>query len=400
MTIPLSRHRLFGPAVLMALLLVIAVLAAISADQQHSAQAPSLIPDYDVHSSGPDGTRALSLWLSDLGYQTRTLEYEPFHLRDDDRLLFMLFPSLDPTEQQITEIDQWVSRGGTLVIASRESNPLLDHYGVTVTPQFPENVSARPLQPLLLNPPPEPVTVDTYGSLHLANPAWVPLLGGSSVAPVIAASLAHGTGRVIVLSTGDPFTNAGLRQAGNAALALNLLAGVPAGGGVVIDEYHHGFTEQGTLTYRLVHDPWGWAILYLALMLFLYLAFSGRRFGPIAKPYVQGTRRARAEYATTLAALLQQGGHREWLRAQYVAQLKRKLGGRFHLRSTDSSAALLEQLIARSPEATALLDPLEQLEAARVPDERTLVALIRETEVVATQLIDQHRPVESQASHR
>ncbi|HEX3722666.1 MAG TPA: DUF4350 domain-containing protein [Nitrolancea sp.] len=400
MMLPLSRRRLLGPGILIALLLVVGVLAAISTDQQHSAQAPTLIPDYDVHSSGPAGTRALSLWLSDLGYQTRTLEYEPFRLRDDDRLLFMLFPSLDPTEQQITEIDQWVSRGGTLVIAARESDSLLDHFGVTVSPHFPENVSARPLQPLLLNPPPGPVSVDTYGSLHLLDSAWVPLLGGSSVASVIAASLAHGTGRVIVLSTGDPFSNAGLQQSGDAALALNLLSGVPAGGGVVIDEYHHGFTEQGTLTYRLVHDPWGWAILYLAVMLFLYLAFGGRRFGPIAKPYVQGTRRARAEYATTLAALLQQGGHREWLRTQYVAQLKRKLGTRFHLWSTDSTAGFLEQLIARAPEATALLDPLEQLEAARVPDERTLVALIREVEDVATRLIDQRKPVETNAGRQ
>ena len=393
MRIALPRRRLLGPAILLGILLLAGLLAALSAEQQGPDQTTSLIPDYRVHSSGPDGTRVLSLWMSDLGYDTHTLEYEPFHLTSNDRVMFLLFPSLDPTEQQISAIDDWVRGGGTLVLASRRSNDLLSKFGVAVTPMFPMGVSARPLQPLLLNPPPKPVSVDTYGSLRFLDPAWVPLLGGSSVAPVIAASRSNGSGKVIVLSTGEPFSNAGLEQPGNAALVLNVLAGVPAGSGVVIDEYHHGFTEQGTLSYRLVHEPWGWAILYLALVLFIFVALSGRRFGHIVKPYVQGTRRARAEYATTLAALLQQGGHREWLREQYVEQLKRRLGARFRLRPSVSTAAFIEQLAGRAPEAAALVRPLEQLEGVRVPDERALVALIRETELVATQLIERQAPV-------
>jgi hypothetical protein len=391
--IALSRHRLFGPAILLGVLLLVALLAAISAGQQSSEQTPSLYPDYNVHSSAPGGTRALSLWLSNLGYQSRTLEYEPFALSGSDRLMLMLFPTLDPTEQQIANIDAWVRQGGTLVLAAGRSDSLLTHYGVAATPSFRRTISVRPLQPLLLNPPPQPVSIDTYGSLIFLNPSWVPFLGEASGGRVVAASLTQGEGRVIVLSTGDPFSNAGLAQPGNAALVLNLLAGIPAGGAVVIDEYHHGFTEQGTLNYRLVHKPWGWAILYLALVLFIYVAFSGRRFGSIVKPYVQGTRRARAEYATTLAALLQQGGHREWLRERYVEQLKRRLGARFRLRPGASTAAFVEQLVDRAPEAAALAQPLAQLDATRIPDERTLVALIRETETAATQLIERRPPV-------
>jgi len=386
--IALPRHRLIGPVILFGLLLLATVLAAISAGQQSSEQTPSLYPDYNVHSSASDGTRALSLWLSDLGYPSRTLEYEPFKLSGDDRVMFLLFPSLDPTDQQIADIDAWVRQGGTLVVAAGRSDSLLAHYGVAATPSVRQTINVRPLQPLLLNPPSQPVSINAYGSLIFLNSSWVPLLGETSSGRVVAASLTQGEGRVVVLSTGDPFSNAGLQQPGNAALVLNLLAGVPAGSGVVIDEYHHGFTEQGTLTYRLVHEPWGWAILYLALVLFAYVVIGGRRFGHVVKPYVQGTRRARAEYATTLAALLQQGGHREWLRERYIEQLKRRLGARFRLRPSASTALFVEQLVDRVPEATALAQPLARLDAARVPDERTLVALIRESETVTMQLIE------------
>ena len=390
MRIVLSRYRVIGLAILVSLLLLVAVLAAISAGQQNAEQPPLLYPDYNVHSSAPDGTRALSLWLNDLGYQSRTLEYEPFRLTADARVMFLLFPTLDPTKQQITDIDAWVRQGGTLVVASDRSDSLLTHYGVAATPSLRQPISVRPVQPLLLNPPLQQVTIDTYGSLDFQNPAWVPLLGETTSGRVVAGLLAQGKGRVVVLSTGDPFSNAGLEQPGNAFLVLNLLAGVSPGSAVVIDEYHHGFTEQGTLTYRLVHEPWGWAILYLAFVLFIYVALSGRRFGSVVKPYVQGTRRARAEYATTLAALLQQGEHREWLRERYIEQLKRRLGARFRLRPSASTASFVEQLVDRVPEAVALTQPLAQLDAERVPDERTLISLIRESETLARQLIE-HR---------
>jgi len=382
------QRRLLLPGILVGVLLLIALLSVISAARQSTIETPSAYPEYNVHSSAPDGTRALALWLRDLGYVPRTLEYEPFRLQADDGLLFMLFPTIDANDAQIADIDAWVRDGGTLVLAADRPNSLLEHFGATLIPDYPRSLNMQPLQPLLFQPPVQPTDVDSYGRLLLHDPGWVPLLGQGRNRPLIAASRTLGSGRIIALTTGDPFSNAGLTQPGNAAFVLNLLVGVPVGSGVAIDEYHHGFTEQGTLGYRLVHRPWGWSIIFLALTGFVYLALSGRRFGSIVKPYVQGTRRARAEYATTLASLLQQGGHGEWLRDQYLDQLKRRLGARFRLRSNGTTTDFVTQLVERAPGAAALREPMQQLDASPVPDEQTLIGLIRETEQIATELID------------
>ncbi|HVX30158.1 MAG TPA: DUF4350 domain-containing protein [Nitrolancea sp.] len=380
------QRRLLMPGLLIGILLLIGLLAAISAVRENKRETPSAYPDYDVHSAAPDGTRALALWLRDLGYTPRTLEYEPFKLRRDDGLLFILFPTIDANDAQISEIDAWVRDGGTLVLASGQPMTLLEHFGIVALAGDPEPVDVRPLQPLALAPPLQPTQVRRFGDLLVLNPAWVPLLGDG--VHLLAASRSVGNGRVIALSSGDPFSNAGLKQPGNVALALNLLAGMPPDRGVVIDEYHHGLTEQGTLGYRLVHEPWGWALIFLALSGFLYLALSGRRFGSIVKPYAQGTRRARAEYATTLALLLQQGGHRAWLRDQYLDQLTRRLATRFRLHGSATTGDFLLQLMERAPAAVALAEPLRRLDANPVPDEQTLVRLIRETEQITAELID------------
>src|SRR5690348_4719896 len=171
------QRRLLLPGILIGILLLIALLSAISATRQSTTGAPPAYPDYNVHSSAPDGTRALALWLRDLGYTPRTLEYEPFRLRAGDGLLFMLFPTLDANDAQIAEIDAWVRNGGTLVLASGEPTALLQHFGLAVAAGSPQPTDVRPLQPLLLDPAPEPTTINRYGELLLLDPGWVPLLG-------------------------------------------------------------------------------------------------------------------------------------------------------------------------------------------------------------------------------
>ncbi len=389
MTATRHQRRLLGPAVFGALLLFAAVLAAIAAQQGGSPQSAQTYPTYDVHSSGPQGTRALSLWLARLGYRPRTLEYQPFRLSDSDTLLLMLFPSLDPTSQQVNAILNWVEQGGTLVVASGEQDSLLTQLGVTVSPSDAQSVDAHAAQATLLNPPISPVTVDTYAELSFRDAAWIPLLDGPNTGDVLAASLTRGKGAVVVLSTGDPFTNSGLTQPGNGAFVLNLLASVPAGGGVVIDEYHHGFTEQGTFTRQLLVQPWGRAILFAVAVIFTFIVASGLRFGPAVRPHAHTLKRRRSEFAETLAAMLHQNGHREWLRDNYMEQLKRRLGARFRVRSNLPTSQFVEQLIQRDPSAAALGAPLEQLEAERAPDEGRLVALIRDTDLIAARLIEE-----------
>lgn len=393
----LTCSRMTATIVLASLLVVSGVVAAVSYSRRGTSPTPVTYPTYDVNSSGPQGTRALFLWLADLGYQPTTLAYQSFQLSPRNGILFMLFPSVNPNGQQVASILSWVNAGGTLVLASGTSNTLLGQLNVGVVPLDARRTDVHAVQPWLSVPLQGSSTVDTYGALSLHDPAWVPLLDGSN-GEIVAASRSQGNGSIVVLSTGDPFSNYGLTQTPNRDLVLSLLSLSPPGSTAIIDEYHHGFTEQGTFTRQLLTQPWGISALGAALLLFVYLVFTGLRFGPAVQISPRALKRARSEFATTLASMLHQGGHQEWLRNHYLQQLKRTLGSRFGVPVNLATNDFIEQLTERNPGAAALSEPLRRLAETRVPDDTSLVTLIRETERVAATLL--RRPVLNNVSHR
>lgn len=381
----LTRSRMSAVAILAALLIISGVIAAISSSRRGTSQTTAAFPTYDVHSSGPQGTRALFLWLANLGYQPTTLAYQSFHLSQQNGILFMLFPSVNPGSQQVASILNWVNGGGTLVLAAGTSNALLDRFDIGIVPLDAQRTDVHSVQPWLSVPAEGASTVDTYGALSFHDPAWVPLLDGSN-GSIVAASRSQGNGSVVVLSTGDPFSNYGLTQIPNRDLVLSLLSAAPTGSTAIIDEYHHGFTEQGTFTRQLLTQPWGVSLLGAALLLFIYLIFTGLRFGPPVQTPPYALKRARSEFATTLASMLHQGGHRQWLRDHYLQQLKRTLGSRFGVGVNLATNDFVEQLAERNAGAIALAEPLRELDGAHVPDDSRLVTLMREAEAVTARL--------------
>ena len=123
-----------GPLILIGLTVLMLVLAALAAQSSGSSQVEPPYPTYDVHSSGPGGTRALSLWLSAMGYQSRTLEYQAFQLSSQQKLVFILFPSQEPSGDEAAHILDWVEQGGTLVFATGRPSPFLRQLDLLVTP--------------------------------------------------------------------------------------------------------------------------------------------------------------------------------------------------------------------------------------------------------------------------
>jgi hypothetical protein len=234
---------------------------------------------------------------------------------------------------------------------------------------------------VFISPPLESVTTDTRTSFELPDAGWVPLLGDDAGSPV-AAVLTYGQGRIHVLSSEYPLTNAGIGEADNAAYVLHVLAGIPRNGTIVFDEYHHGLTEHGTLTQRLVREPWGWAVLWAVAFTFAWLAFSGKRFGKAQPPPPSWARRSSGEYVATLGALLRRGKHEHWLREHYVAQVKRALGSRYRVRADQPAREFVAALSERRADAVALATPLERLEAPQPLDEATTLALMRDIEAI------------------
>jgi hypothetical protein len=243
--------------------------------------------------------------------------------------------------------------------------------------------SASPLQPVFTSPELEQMTVDATTHFDFPDAAWVPLLGaGDDAKEPVAAVLTHGRGRIHILSSEYALSNAGIGNSDNAAYVLHVLAGVPRGGMVVFDEYHHGLTEHGTLTQRLVREPWGWAVLWTVAFTFAWLAFSGKRFGKALPPPPSWARRSSGEYVTTLGSMLRRGRHESWLRQNYAGQVKRALGSRYRVSADQPAREFAAALSERRADAADLAVPLERLEAPQPLDEATTLGLMRDVDAI------------------
>lgn len=368
-----------GLAALVVLLAVLAAVGAVRSDDGTTSQALS------IYSNDDPGARALYLWLGEIGFRTTSIERRTFAVSDDTRLLFILTPRMPMEPRAVETVLNWVRRGGTLVHVTQSQNRLLDSLAVRLDRLPASTTRILPLQPVLTRPPVKNIELETRATLAADDPAWVAVLGTGDRVTALERRL--GAGRVIVLSTVAPLTNAGLRTGDNWKLALNLLADVPAGARVAFDEYHHGLTESGTLSTLLVREPWGWAILYSCAMIFAYLALAGRRFGRPLVLLPEGTRRTRGEYVSTMAGLLHQGDHRAWLRERYVRQTKRALALRFRISTDGGTAAIASAVATRRPIANRLVQPIGRLEGSEQLSEAGILALIAEVESVRGELL-------------
>ncbi len=352
--------------------------------------APPVVagPPLSAHSTQPQGALALYLWLDDLGYHTRSMEYRPFAIDQKAHALLILAPTEAITDTQASEIVGWVERGGTLILVTDHGGPLLDRLGVKVGTRKVQMARVVPLQPVFQNPSLRAVEVKSVSDLSFSRPEWVPLLGTTLPdGDVIAGTAQLGSGRAFVLTADYPLSNEGLDKADNWMLATYFFEGIPAGSLVLFDEYHHGLTEYGTLDRIVFAEPWGWAILYVGALFFLYVVLRERRLGPALSAAAAGPRRSRSEYVATIAALLRQGKHREWLGQQFAGQVKRSLGSRYRVRADLPAAEFAATLARVRPEAGEMAGPLQRLEQGRVPEEKAVVDLMRDVEKVRTRLL-------------
>ncbi len=198
-------------------------------------------------------------------------------------------------------------------------------------------------------------------------------------------SFDQGKGRVILCAAPFLFSNAGLKEAGNAALVLNIISAArhPGQPGLVwFAELLHGQrrdeSDTGSMDW-LRYTPIGRAFLFGGLVVFMVLILRGRHFGrpvPLAKDIV---RRPPLEYITAIANLSRRAGHRSVVMGQYHHHLKRSLGHRYRLDPTLPDEIYLEQLAQLNPnlDILALRRLLARLSQRRV-SEHEMVQLAAE----------------------
>ncbi|MGQ9926072.1 MAG: DUF4350 domain-containing protein [Chloroflexaceae bacterium] len=343
------------------------------------------------HASGPRGALALYRWIDALGYDVRRLQYsERFAPDPEAAVLIVLAPSERYTRDEATAVAEWVEQGGMLILADDRPGQLggaaslfrAFEMELFVPLDNPLPEPAPVLQPVFSAPPARAVVAGAPAALRTTRADAVPL-AGASIAPLVLG-LPYGTGYVFASAALHPFTNGGLDEGDNAAMVLNMLRRAPPGVRVVFDEYHHGFISQPSLRALLLGTPWGWAILYTALMLATYLAFTGRRFGRPVPLQAETARRSSAEYLESMAGLLRRAGRREALQEHYRASFKRRLAQASGLNPHLDDAAFLEALAAIAPERAERAGILLTALAAPVASDAALLGLVAE----ADQMVD------------
>jgi uncharacterized protein DUF4350 len=339
------------PEIWLALLLV--VLLALAALMGRQMAPPESLSDgrLSTRLPGPAGARGLAQVLERLG--VRVVERSrPFFgltrnraagdLGDGRELLMVLAPTHRLTEPEAKALQGYVKGGGWLFLAGRTG--VEECFGWQVRRVDRWGLDSLQVQSFAKQNLPwihavlRPAGVDTTDRDDLFGQLEVPCVAPHAVRidtllavkdrrPVaIALSYPQG-GRVTLLADEGWLTNEELKETDAGLLAIPwILAGRPSR--VVVDEYHHGFGEDGSLFGAAFawafRSPAGWAMLQLALAGLVALVAAAIRFGP-ALAVVERRRRSPLEHLDALAAGLERAQAQGTAISLLLAGLKRRL---------------------------------------------------------------------------
>jgi hypothetical protein len=363
----LSRDSWLAIGLLLAVVSTTATAAIYEARQASGEATP---PTLSTSSAAPDGAKALWLWLDELGHTVSNQVADPFRPAEDSEVVFVLEPTTRVTAEEWETLEGWLDEGGVLVIVGERWGTAVAarHFGFQLVYLDRQAGTVVPQNPLFTSPPlGDSVSVQAQACLEEAEeaPAFVTLLAAEAC-PVLV-SIQQGPGQVVISTAPFSFSNAGLKEAGNPELVLNLVAGASQGGGIWFDEWHQGRRPQR----RQLTGPEDWlrytaagrSLLYLTGVTFVTLVLRGRRLGrpvPVTKAV---SRRAPLEYITAIANLNRRAGHRSATLRRYQHQLKRDLGKRYRLAPTLPDNEYVAQLAQFNPnlDASALRSLLAHL---------------------------------------
>jgi hypothetical protein len=374
----LSRDAWLAVGLLLILVVVIIVAAFIAPDEQP-------LPAYSIDSSEVDGARALWLWLEASSYRVDRSVGSSFDVPAGIDTMLMLEPSIFVEPDEFDTLDAWVEAGGTLVIAGQEpvTTYAMEHYEFGAYYAFESFTKPLTLDSPLLTYPTVTDLSHAEPEVYLSTERTDYVTHINSEHGPVLVSFKQGEGRVLLSTIPYPLSNAGLKEAGNPVLALNMI-NAGSGDAIWFDEWHHGM--RGTLSENPT-GPWAWitrtapgrAVLFSVLVIFVAVALAGRRFGRPITLLKDRTRRAPLEYITALANMSRRAGHRRPVLDRYHHHIKSELGKRYRLSPALPDDEFAKKMSEFNPQfdVTALHNLLVRLRDQRV-SEAEMVTLAAE----------------------
>jgi hypothetical protein len=262
-------------------------------------------PDHSSWSDASNGTSAVRLFAESMGHSTSQIG-GTFDAPSAPGLMFVFTPTSPYRADEAQRTRKWVAMGNVLIYAAEEGDRELDRaLGVTRAPGF----------ALISN---EVATPVVSGVTNIAGAGLVmPLEPGpeqvtflrASNGPVLGYMQKIGFGRVVVLADPLVLCNGYLGKQDNGRLLADLLGLTAYNFPVFFDEYHHGIVVGDFAPQAWLTTPWGAALLWLLVAVFVGLLVRGRPFGPLIPRPAQAAR-ADVEWAVAVGGLLRRSSAR------------------------------------------------------------------------------------------
>jgi hypothetical protein len=342
--------RRSGPRIL--LLLLFGVFAAAAYLALHAgAEAGRGLPEYSVLSNERNGLATAGRVLRKLGFQPVALT-RPIHHTHHQGLLILVEPRHGQapglSESDARGLLDWVARGNTLALMSRQPTGLEEDLEVTLRPgPRDDKATAHTALAAEVGGYTEPgsaentvrvrrlgVEGDATVQAHKGLPLWqVGEKPGAVVVP-------HGEGRVLVIADPSLWTHRGLRRDDNVLFLYNVAALDAEGGRVYFDEYHHGLRSGGGYWDYLRYHDLHWNVLQLLAVVGVAAWAGAVRLGP-AVPLPKAARADAVDYASAVARIYQRAGAHHLLARNLVRDFLAALTGHLRLRRKAVAAQVL-----------------------------------------------------------
>lgn len=310
-----------------------------------------------------------------------------------DRCEALFLQALDkaPTEKEVRDIQDFVSTGGTLIVAGENEalSGLFSAFGLelqelTARLEYSERIPEKPLFP---EHPVDEVRTGTDFVIETIGREVAVLYGRGDDATIV--TLSPGVGRAYFIASDYLFSRSGLRHGGNAAFLYNLMSTLPRNARIGLADRRYYTLETkppDPFVAFVFRTPGGLGAIYICLTFFLFLVLRGRRFG---KPLdaEEKNRRLSAEYVHAMTALYQKGNTRREVLRHIRERLKADLGARWRVNPNLETTLFLEELALRGvvdeddelKHLMADLNPSVNISEARLLDIARRVETYRET---------------------